>query len=66
MTTLTDLARDSASRNVAADIGQLFGNAIAQKVDTDLVGLFTSFTTNEVGGAAVELDADLISKLLLN
>lgn len=62
MTTLTDLARDSASRNVAADIGKLFGEAIAQKVDTDLVGLFVNFTTNEVGGAAVELDADLIFK----
>jgi hypothetical protein len=62
MTTLTDLGRDSASRNVGADIGQLFGNAIAKKVDTDLAGLFVNFTTNEVGGAAVELDADLIFK----
>ncbi len=62
MTTLTDLARDSASRNVGADIGKLFGEAIAKKVDTDLVGLFVSFTTNEVGAAAVELDADLIFK----
>jgi hypothetical protein len=39
MTTLTDLARDSASRNVGADIGKLFGEAIAKKVDTDLAGL---------------------------
>jgi N4-gp56 family major capsid protein len=62
MTTLTDLGRDSASRNVGADIGQLFGNAIAKKVDTDLAGLFVSFTTNEVGAAATELDADLIFK----
>jgi hypothetical protein len=37
MTTITDLARDSASRNVASDIGKLFGEAIAKKVDTDLV-----------------------------
>ena len=62
MTTLTDLGRDSASRNVGADIGKLFGDAIAKKVDTDLAGLFVNFTTNEVGGAAVELDADLIFK----
>ena len=62
MTTLTDLGRDSASRNVGADIGKLFGDAIAKKVDTDLAGLFVSFTTNEVGAAAVELDADLIFK----
>jgi hypothetical protein len=62
MTTLTDLGRDSASRNVGADIGVLFGNAIAKKVDTDLAGLFVNFTTNEVGAAAAELDADLIFK----
>jgi len=62
MTTLTDLGRDSASRNVGADIGQLFGSAIAKKVDTDLAALFVNFTTNEVGAAAVELDADLIFK----
>ena len=62
MTTLTDLGRDSASRNVGADIGQLFGNAIAKKVDTDLAALFVNFTTNEVGAAATELDADLIFK----
>jgi len=60
MTTLTDLGRDSASRNVGADIGKLFGDAIAKKVDTDLVALFTSFTSNEVGAAAAELTADLI------
>jgi len=31
MTTLTDLARNSAPRNVAGDIGKLFGEAIAKK-----------------------------------
>ena len=36
MTTLTDLARNSAPRNVAGDIGKLFGEAIAKKIDTDL------------------------------
>jgi N4-gp56 family major capsid protein len=61
MTTLTDLARDSASRNVASDIGKLFGEAIAKKVDTDLVALFTSFST-DVGGASTELTADLLFK----
>lgn len=50
MTTLTDLAKNSASRNVAADIGQLFGNAIAKKIDQDLLALFDGFTT-AVGGA---------------
>jgi hypothetical protein len=31
MTTLTDLGRNAAPRNVAADIGRLFGEAIAKK-----------------------------------
>ena len=59
MTTLTDLARDSASRNVGADIGKLFGEAIAKKVDTDLALLLDSFTTNSLdNGGGVELTAD--------
>ena len=45
MTTLTDLARNSAPRNVAADIGRLFGEAIAKKQDQDLTALFDGFST---------------------
>jgi len=45
MTTLTDLAKNSAPRNVAADIGKLFGEAIARKQDTDLTALFDGFST---------------------
>jgi|TARA_Y100000593_G_scaffold39429_1_gene76162 N4-gp56 family major capsid protein len=56
MTTLTDLARNSASRNVAGDIGRLFGEAIAKKIDTDLTALFDGFSTS-VGGAGTELTA---------
>ena len=59
MTSLTDLGASSASRNVGADIGKLFGEAIAKKVDTDLVQLFGSFTTNILdSGGGVELTAD--------
>ena len=61
MTTLTDLARDSASRNVASDIGKLFGEAIAKKVDSDLAGLFSSFSS-DIGSAGTELTADLLFK----
>ena len=32
MTTLTDLGRNASPRNVAADIGRLFGEAIAKKI----------------------------------
>ena len=56
MTTLTDLARNSASRNVGADIGRLFGEAIAKKIDVDLIALFDGFS-KIVGGADVAFSA---------
>jgi len=52
MTTLTDLARNSAPRNVAADIGRLFGEAIAKKQDTDLTARFDAFSTAVGDGTA--------------
>ena len=61
MTTLTDLGRDSASRNVGADIGKLFGDGLAKKVDSDLASLFTSFST-DVGSAGTELTPELLFK----
>jgi HK97 family phage major capsid protein len=63
MTTLTDLARESSSRPIAQDIGRVFGEAIAKKVDTDLVDLFGSFASgNDLGLAGTELTADLLLK----
>jgi len=59
MTTLTDLAKNSAPRNVAADIGKIFGNAIALKQDADLTALFDGFSVSK-GGAAVALTAPLL------
>jgi len=53
MTTLTDMARNSASRNVAADIGQLFGKAIAKKIDVDLLALFDGFSQTAGSASAV-------------
>jgi N4-gp56 family major capsid protein len=43
-TLVTDLARTSASSNVVADIGRLFGEAIAKKIDQDLIALFSGFS----------------------
>ena len=61
MTTLTDLARESSSRPIAQDIGRVFGESIAKKVDTDLVNLFGSFASgNDLGSAGSELTADLL------
>ncbi len=56
MTTLTDLGRNASSRNVGADIGKLFGEAIAKKIDVDLIALFDGFS-KIVGGADVAFSA---------
>ena len=53
MTTLTDLARNSASRNVAGDIGRLFGEAIARKIDADLSALFTGVFNRKRTGCRI-------------
>ena len=65
MTTLTDLARNSAPRNVAADIGKLFGDAIAKKIDTDLTALFDGFST-AVGSVSTALTAALVFQSIAN
>jgi hypothetical protein len=46
-TLLTDLARASSSSNVVADLGKLFGEAVARKMDTDLTQLFYSLNAGQ-------------------
>jgi len=41
-TLLTDLARQASASNVVADLGRLFGEAVARKMDQDLTALFGS------------------------
>ena len=43
---ITDLLRDSAQRNVVADLGAQAGRAIAEKMDTDVFALFNSFSAS--------------------
>jgi N4-gp56 family major capsid protein len=43
-TLLTDLARTAAASNVVADLGRLFGEAVARKMDQDLTALFGSLS----------------------
>ena len=43
-TMLSDLSRVSAASNVVADLGKLFGEAVARKLDQDLCALFPSFS----------------------
>jgi len=63
MTTLTDLARNAAPRNVAADIGKLFGEALATKQDKDLTALFSGFDTALGDGTTAITAAALFNAL---
>lgn len=45
---VTDFLRDSAQRDVIADLGLNAGRAIAEKMDTDVFALFNSFS-NSIG-----------------
>ena len=60
-TLLTDLARASAASNVVADLGRLFGEAVARKIDQDLTGLFTNFGAG-FGNFTVPITAEDIFK----
>lgn len=44
MTSVTDLSMVASASNVVADIGRLFGEAIARKMDQDLTALFGTFS----------------------
>jgi len=55
-TLLTDLARTSAASNVVADLGRLFGEAVARKMDTDLTALFASFTAPTGGTTLITVE----------
>jgi N4-gp56 family major capsid protein len=59
-TLLTDLARTSAASNVVADLGRLFGEAMARKIDSDLCALFSGSFTNAVGNASTTASAATI------
>jgi N4-gp56 family major capsid protein len=63
MTTLTDLARNSAPRNVAGDIGKLFGEALARKQDADLTNLFNGFSV-ELGDGTTAISPAVIFNAL--
>jgi N4-gp56 family major capsid protein len=60
-TMVTDLIKASAASNVVADLGRLFGEAIAKKIDQDLLALFSGFSTG-VGGASTAMSAALVAQ----
>jgi N4-gp56 family major capsid protein len=62
-TLVTDLARTSSSSNVVADLGRLFGEAIAKKIDQDLMALFSGFST-VVGSNTTTFSAALLAQAI--
>ena len=69
-TLLTDFARTASASNVVADLGRLFGEAVARKMDQDLTSLFNGFTAptagttlitaNQIFQAVAKLKADAV------
>jgi N4-gp56 family major capsid protein len=53
---LSDLAAKSSSRDIASDLGRVLGEAVAKKMDEDLIGLFDGFSTS-LGATTTELTA---------
>jgi len=51
---LTDLAAQAAAGDVAGNLGRVLGEAVAKKMDQDLIGLFTGFSQG-FGSAGAEL-----------
>lgn len=68
MVELTDLAAESANEDVAAAVGRQIGAAMAEKVDTDLAGLFSGFsnTVNKTQAAVTVQDIFKAAAILKN
>ena len=63
-TMVTDLALNASASNVVADLGRLFGEAVARKIDQDLMALFSSFTTNTVGSTSTTITPALVMQAI--
>jgi N4-gp56 family major capsid protein len=62
-TILTDLARTAAASNVVADLGRLFGEAVARKMDEDLTSLFYNFDAGSGNWSAALSAADIFKSV---
>lgn len=60
-TLVTDLSVAASSSNVVADLGRLFGEAVARKMDKDLMALFDGFSTALGDGTAAIAPADIFN-----
>ena len=59
-TLVTDLAVASSASNVVADLGKVFGEGIARKIDADLLALFDGFSTNALGDGSTAITPAVI------
>lgn len=57
---VTDIATFGGQGDVITELGTVLGNAIAVKMDKDVIAKFDGFTTNAVGGATTALTVDLL------
>jgi len=57
---VTDLLAESSAQNLAADVGTMIGNAIGEKIDTDVFAQFADLTTqlNQTGATAGAITVD--------
>ena len=56
---LTDLMAQSTARDVAGDMGRVLGEAVAKKMDTDIIGLFDGFSSSLGATTQVITAADI-------
>ena len=59
-TMVSDLALQASASNVVADLGRVFGEGIARKIDADLMALFDGFTTNALGDGTAAISPAVI------
>lgn len=60
-TMVTDLSVAASASNVVADLGRLFGESIARKMDVDLMALFDGFSTALGDGTGNLAPADIFN-----
>jgi len=63
-TLVTDMAINASASNVVSDLGRLFGEAIATKMDQDLIAKFSGFTTNTVGNTSTVVTPALLMQAI--
>lgn len=62
-TLVTDLAIAQSASNVVADLGRLFGEAVARKIDQDLTALFAGFSAGKGDYTAAITAADIFESV---